>query len=219
MNEIICKGRGFNCNLDCKQKDTCDQYVDNKIDIDKLTIKSFDYQARSISVQDYNPFIKTAITRNKLSNPMKILKQKGLLQGSILDYGCGHGEDVRMLQFECYNIEGYDKFNPLYMDTSLLEQYYDTITCNYVFNVIPDIAEHDALLKDIEKLGKTIYICVRADIKAIKDNWKYITEYDCWETGKGSYQRFYNTDEMINTYFGDVEYISNNSSFKLFKLK
>ena len=39
MRELICKGRGFNCNLDCKQKDTCNQYVNNKIDFDKIKVQ------------------------------------------------------------------------------------------------------------------------------------------------------------------------------------
>lgn len=173
----------------------------------------------NVKIQDYNPFKKTAIIRNKLSKPMQILREKKLLRGSVLDYGCGHGEDIRLLQFECYNIEGYDKFNPLYMHSSLLEQKYDVITCNYVFNVIPEFHEHEQLLKQLIELGNEIYICVRADIKAIKENWIYIDEYDCWKTEKGSFQRFYNTEEMIDTYFGTVEYISNTNSLKLFKLK
>ena len=39
----------------------------------------------------------TAITRNKLSIPILYLHKKGLLNGSILDYGCGKGGDVKQL--------------------------------------------------------------------------------------------------------------------------
>ena len=45
----------------------------------------------NVKIQDYNPFKKTAIIRNKLSKPMQILREKKLLRGSVLDYGCGHG--------------------------------------------------------------------------------------------------------------------------------
>ena len=77
--------------------------------------------------------------------------------------------------------------------------------------------EHKELLNKIKSLGNNIYISVRSDKKAIKDTWEYIKENDCWRTPKNTYQRFY-TEEMINTYFGEVEYIINNSNLKLFKL-
>lgn len=174
-------------------------------------------------MENYNPYKLTAISRRgKLSKPMRALLDAGILSpdASILDMGCGKGEDVQILR-EQYglNIVGYDKFNEEYNDTSLFNKKYDIITCNYCFNVIPEIHEHEQLLKTISELGKyEVYISVRADIKAIKDNWEYIDEYDCWKTSKGSYQRFYNTEDMIATYFGAVKYIINDSSTKLFKL-
>ena len=64
---------------------------------------------------------------------------------------------------------------------------------------------------------QNIYISVRSDTRAIKSNWKYIEEHDYWLTPKNTYQRFY-TEEMVNKYFGQVEYIINNGSLKLFKL-
>ena len=168
-------------------------------------------------LSEYNPF-KTAISRNCLSVPMRELVNLNIfnLTDKCIDIGCGKGQDVIFLRYLGVNIIGYDKYNPKFNDDKLLDNIYDLVTCNYVFNVI-DLEEHKRLLNKINKLSDNIYISVRSDTRAIKDNWKYIEENYYWLTSKNTYQRFY-TEEMVNKYFGQVEYIINNSSLKLFKL-
>ena len=143
----------------------------------------------------YNPFA-TARPRNTLSIPTNILLNSNLLVGKILDYGCGYGFDTQFLKVKGFNINGYDKYNELYNKPYLLEDAYDTIICNYVFNVI-DLKEHNKLLNKLKQLSNNIYISVRSDNNSIKNNWKYIKSDDYWLTPKGTYQRFY-TEEMIN---------------------
>ena len=169
-------------------------------------------------MREYNPFT-TALTRTSLSVPMRELMNLCLfdLDSKCIDIGCGKGQDVELLKYLGIDIVGYDRYNPNFRYDKLLESTYDTITCNYVFNVIYDLQEHKELLNKIKLLGNNIYISVRSDKKAIKDTWEYIEENDCWRTPKNTYQRFY-TEEMINTYFGQVEYIISNTSLKLFKL-
>ena len=169
-------------------------------------------------MREYNPFT-TALTRTSLSVPMRELMNLCLfdLDSKCIDIGCGKGQDVELLKYLGIDIVGYDRYNPNFKDDKLLESTYETVTCNYVFNVIYNLQEHKELLNKIKLLGNSIYISVRSDKKAIKDTWEYIEEQDCWRTPKNTYQRFY-TEEMINTYFGDVEYIISNSSLKLFKL-
>ena len=169
-------------------------------------------------MREYNPFI-TALTRTSLSVPMRELINLCLfdLDSKCIDIGCGKGQDVEFLKYLGVDIVGYDRYNPSFKDDKLLDNTYDIVTCNYVFNVICDLQEHKELLNNIKKLSDNIYISVRSDNKAIKDTWEYIKENDCWRTPKNTYQRFY-TEEMINTYFGDVEYIISNGSLKLFKL-
>jgi hypothetical protein len=70
--------------------------------------------------EEYNPYLKTALHRKSLSAPMRILKEKGLLKGIILDFGCGNYDDCRKLQKEEFNIFGYDKYNPVYKDDKLI---------------------------------------------------------------------------------------------------
>jgi hypothetical protein len=72
-------------------------------------------------------------------------------------------------------------------------------------------------LEQVKLIGDEVYIAVRADDKSIKYNWQYIKNSDCWKTSRDSYQRFYD-EEKVEKYFGQVQYIINNNSFKLFKL-
>ena len=167
------------------------------------------------NTNNYNPFT-TAIHRKTLSVPMRILEEKGLLNGKIIDYGCGHGSDYRLLLEKGYNIVAYDKYNELYKTDSLLEDKYDIVVCNYVFNVIPK-DEHKELLELLKTLGKEIYISVRSDVKAIKPSWVYCEEKDVYITTSNTYQRFY-TELMIKDYFGEVKFIVSNNSLRLFRL-
>ena len=169
-------------------------------------------------IDTYNPFEKTALKRKALSKPMKILRRKNLLQGKILDYACGYGGDMEFLRHMGYNIQGYDRYNPTYSDNKLLEGRYDTVTCLYMFNTIPSLNEHRWQLDSLRALSNNIYIAVRADNLAVNKKWDYEDRYEGWITSINSFQRFYDED-MIEKYFGEVDYIVNNSSMKLFKLR
>lgn len=173
-----------------------------------------------IFLNNYNPYRLTALTRKTLSAPVKTLVNKNYLnkEKTILDFGCGNGFDTVELQKQGYNINGYDKFNPVYNIAQLLNNKYDCIICNFVFNVIPDLKEHKQVLETLKRLSDNIYIAVRSDIKAIKDNWEFIEQYQCYKTPKGSYQRFYDKT-MIENLFGEVHYIHNGNNYRLFKLK
>jgi SAM-dependent methyltransferase len=121
---------------------------------------------------------RTAMTRSKPSLPMLELEKRGLLTGRMLDYGAGKGLDA-----DHFGMEKYDPtFWPQRPTTT-----FDTITCNYVLNVVPPDAE-DEILADIEDLlapGGTAYIAVRRDVK--EDGL----------TGSGTYQRWVSLDLPI----------------------
>jgi ATP adenylyltransferase len=108
---------------------------------------------------------KTAISRNTLSVPMVYLAKQELLKGNVLDYGCGKGQDAAEL-----DIAAYDKYHaPNGADLSSGQ--YDTITCNYVLNVIPDDIERLDVIEDIKRLltpEGVAYISVRADMESLK---------------------------------------------------
>lgn len=166
---------------------------------------------------NYNPYKKTALQRKKISKPARILEEKSLLNGKILNMGCGNNDDTLFLIDKGYNIIGYDKYNPKYCNENILNENYDTIICFYVFNTIYALKEHNTLLKQLKNMTGDVYICVRSDKRAIKSNWEYIETEKVYKTPRNSYQRFYNED-MILEMFGEVEFISSDSAMKLFKL-
>ena len=105
----------------------------------------------------------SAITRTKPSAPCRYLHSENLLKGRILDYGCGKGMDTHFLKEEGFDVEKYD----LHHHPNLPEGKFDTIMCNYVFNVL-DKKNRDEVFNKIEEYlneGGLIYISVRNDLK------------------------------------------------------
>ncbi|WP_232325941.1 HIT family protein [Spirosoma montaniterrae] len=104
----------------------------------------------------------TAKQRDTPSLPIRMLHERKLLSGRILDYGCGFGQDVRFLQAKGYETHGYD---PHYFP-ELPAQSFDTIVCFYVLNVLfPD--EQTDVLMNVSRLLKPTgraYFAVRRDI-------------------------------------------------------
>ena len=113
---------------------------------------------------------KTAITRSKISAPMKWLNENGLINGKCLDFGCGKGFDADLLNI--------DKYDPHYYPDGTLKRY-DVITCTYVLNVLEDF-DQIIVLNEIKKLLRpngVAYITVRRDIK--KEGYTKKGTYQC----------------------------------------
>jgi len=111
---------------------------------------------------------KTAITRNKISGPTQYLKEKGFLQGRVLDYGCGKGFDADAV--------GMDKYDPHYFPHFQAPVGgYDVVICNYVLNVVeyPDErAAVECLVQAHTKPGGICFIAVRNDKRLLKGKTK-----------------------------------------------
>jgi len=110
---------------------------------------------------------KTAIRRNKASAPLSRLHGLGLLRGRILDYGCGHGGDVRYMKLHDMDVCGYDP----YWSPDLPIGSYDTITCTYVLNVV-DVEEEKAVIERTRQLlspGGKVFFSVRRDLKGFRN--------------------------------------------------
>ncbi|MDZ8224424.1 bifunctional class I SAM-dependent methyltransferase/HIT family protein [Nostoc sp. ChiVER01] len=105
----------------------------------------------------------TAIERNYLSFPAQLLLNQNLLQGKILDFGCGFGNDVKVLRQKGFDITGYDPYYfPEYPDNK-----FDTIICFYVLNVLFSEEQTNVLMEisHLLKPGGKAYYAVRRDIK------------------------------------------------------
>lgn len=105
----------------------------------------------------------TAKERDKISFPSQKLFEKKLLQGEILDFGCGLGKDVEVLEKRGLNIEGYD---PYYFKNFPAKQF-DTIICIYVLNVLLPQEQSKVIfhVSKILKTGGKAYFAVRRDVQ------------------------------------------------------
>jgi len=109
--------------------------------------------------------VTTAIRRNKLSTPARIIIKKDSFseKSLILDYGCGRGDDMKYSS--PLKISGWD---PVHLPNKkvLIKNYYDSILCTYVLNIVTK-EEQKKILKKIKTLlspnGKA-YITVRRDL-------------------------------------------------------
>ena len=123
---------------------------------------------------------------------MDVLAERGLLKGNVLDFGCGRGDDARILNWEREFWRGVLAVNPVYQHSppsrpmvdgltgdvdaydlhyapdGITRRKYQTITCHYVLNVV-DEHERMAILNQIRlllKKGGTAYVTVRRDLTA-----------------------------------------------------
>ena len=105
----------------------------------------------------------TAKERETLSFPAKLLLNKSLLTGDVLDFGCGFGKDVELLKAKGLNVVGYDK----YYFPEYPAQKFDTIICFYVLNVLMQ-EEQATVLMQLSQLVKPtgkVYFAVRRDLQ------------------------------------------------------
>ena len=106
----------------------------------------------------------TAMSRKGPSSPLLSLEKMDLINGKVLDYGCGRGADTEYLLSKNVSTDSYDPFwNPI----DLKKNMYDTILCTYVLNVVEKKDEQELIsniLKHLKKNGKA-YLSVRRDIK------------------------------------------------------
>jgi diadenosine tetraphosphate (Ap4A) HIT family hydrolase len=104
----------------------------------------------------------TVKERVNMSLPAKILLEKGVLKGRVLDFGCGLGKDVELLKQKGFDITGYDPFYFPELPTGK----FDTIICFYVLNILLPI-EQATVLMDVSHFLKetgTAFFSVRRDI-------------------------------------------------------
>jgi diadenosine tetraphosphate (Ap4A) HIT family hydrolase len=105
----------------------------------------------------------TAKERDSLSFPAKVVLNNKLLQGDILDYGCGFGSDVQLLKEKGLTIEGYD---PYYFPHFPTKQF-DTIICFYVLNVLLPEKQAEVIMNisSLLKPAGKAYFAVRRDLQ------------------------------------------------------
>jgi diadenosine tetraphosphate (Ap4A) HIT family hydrolase len=122
----------------------------------------------------------TAMQRERVSYPTRILFNQGKLEGKVLDFGCGHGADVEFLKSKNAEIIGFDPFHLNIYPT----EKFDTIICHYVLNVLMP-KEQALVLMSISELLKPngkAYFTVRRDLRkpGFRTHLKYnVPTYQC----------------------------------------
>ena len=122
---------------------------------------------------------KTAICRRGPSAPLRHLLSVGALGKpgpgiSVLDFGCGRGDDVRHLRDCCFDVRGYDPHPDFLQEADALQHVYDFVLCTYVLNTIPEPAVRERILLDVyARLGwhGVAYVSVRRDKRELS-GWK-----------------------------------------------
>ena len=134
---------------------------------------------------------RTAMKRYSLSRPLALAMSHRLISPSskVLDYGCGRGADIRLLQKAGIPASGWDPhFRP---DDPLLPA--DCVNLGYVLNVIEDPAERAATLHSAFQLAeKVLIVAVRVD-QALGDAPEFA---DGVLTKVGSFQKLYTQQEF-----------------------
>jgi len=131
---------------------------------------------------------RTAITRRKASVPTRwVIENLHAPQGRVLDFGCGRGKDVEALRERGFDVEGYD---PHWQPGKPIGPF-GLITCNYVLNVLPDLASRIDTLREIHSLsdGGRVFVSARSHReieKKRKPTW--VKTGDGWVTSTGTFQ-------------------------------
>lgn len=136
---------------------------------------------------------RTAIDRNQLSQPMQILARHNYFNGdwSVLDYGCGKGDDMRELEAHGINISGYDPVH--YPEGELINS--DIVNLGFVLNVIEDREERAKTLQRAwEHAGKLLIVSVMVAGESVI---RQFTPYkDGVITSRNTFQRYYTQSEF-----------------------
>ncbi|WP_082994552.1 DNA phosphorothioation-associated putative methyltransferase [Mycobacterium sp. 1245801.1] len=136
---------------------------------------------------------RTAIGRGDLSMPVRQALLDGVMRAdaSVLDYGCGRGQDVERLGRLGLNAKGWD---PFYAPDTKLEAN-DVVMLNYVLNVIEDSAERR------QTLGTAWAFTSRVLIVASRLKWELssvngIASGDGLITSRNTFQHFFSPNEL-----------------------
>ncbi|MBI3801098.1 MAG: DNA phosphorothioation-associated putative methyltransferase, partial [Deltaproteobacteria bacterium] len=108
---------------------------------------------------------RTAINRTEPSRPIRIALEDGLItqETSVFDYGCGRGDDLRLLQSRGIRCEGWDPaYSPQNGRTPA-----DIVNLGYVVNVIEDPVERATALWSAWALAqKLLVVSARLTVEA-----------------------------------------------------
>ena len=136
---------------------------------------------------------KTAIDRNCLSSPVQSLFRHSYLQGkySLFDYGCGKGDDLKILAGHGIKAHGWD---PVYWpNNDIIEA--DIVNLGFVVNVIENPSERQKTLQKAYRITRKILVAsVMLGGKSITG--KFEKYGDGVVTSRNTFQKYYSQTEF-----------------------
>ena len=136
---------------------------------------------------------KTAIDRNQLSQPMQVLARHNYLNGewSVLDYGCGKGDDLRELEAHGIDATGWD---PVHNEEGVLINS-DIVNLGFVLNVIEEREERDLTLRRAwEYADRLMVVSVMVAGESTINQFQHYK--DGIITSRNTFQRYYSQGEF-----------------------
>ena len=166
-------------------------FINAKGRLEPLSLKASDTEK-----SDYEGEVKrhlTAIDRSQLSRPLQILARHNYLSGeySLLDYGCGKGDDIRELEAHGINCSGWD---PVHNPEGELTPS-DIVNLGFVLNVIEDRGERDETLRRaFEYTQKVLVVSVMIAGDSVIGQFKQFK--DGVITSRNTFQKYYAQSEF-----------------------
>ena len=136
---------------------------------------------------------KTALSRTELSVPMFTMATAGFfnLGYSVLDYGCGRGDDLRALIAAGVECSGWD---PVYLPDEELGKA-DIVNLGFVINVIEERSERQETLAKAFKLTNRL-LCVSAMLGNEATLERFKPYKDGVVTKRGTFQKYFFQSEL-----------------------
>ena len=128
-----------------------------------------------------------------MSRPIRLAFETRVIEqdDTVLDYGCGHGEDLRALEGNGIEAFGWD---PVHIPEGELRAA-DIVNLSYVINVIESPTERREVLRAAWGYArKALVVAVRTDNEA-RTLSAATPRGDGWVTSKRTFQRFYGQAE------------------------
>ncbi|MDQ7049700.1 MAG: DNA phosphorothioation-associated putative methyltransferase [Enterobacterales bacterium] len=189
---------------------------------DKGRLLAKQNRAKEPCPTDFNGQIdrhKTAIDRHQLSAPMQLLAKHDYFNGefSVLDYGCGKGDDIRELEAHQIDCIGWD---PVHQADNDLENC-DIVNVGFVLNVIEDKEERSETLKRAFGYAEKLLI---AAVMIAGDS--VISQFKPYKDGvitsRNTFQKYYGQSEFkyfLETCLGEDAIAVGQGIFIIFKDK
>ncbi len=139
---------------------------------------------------------KTAITRTELSRPVKLALSDGILSEdrSLFDYGCGQGDDLRLLGAMGVTAAGWD---PVHRPDEPLRTA-PVVNLGYVVNVIEKADERQDALRRAWGLAEQVLIVSARLTMDARFQGEAQGYADGCLTSRGTFQKFFDQQELRN---------------------